>query len=565
MAVRAPSSARVHGSGEGDPAASPSRWIALGAVFVVLALVIYRPALRGSFVSDDIGYVSGNPWVHALEWDNVRAILDPWGAPAAHTANWAPVHLLLHAAGWSVFDGDPFGHHLVNLLAHVGATLLVCGLLARAGLPFGWAAACGTLFLVHPANVEAVAWIFQLKTVASLALATAALWAEPRRPLLATTCFALALLTKIQVAFALPVAAVSAWLEWPRGARPRAARLAWLGVWAVLLAGVLLPEMLAFQRLGHFEGAGPGDLPGRVRFVGALFGRYLAMAATSFGVSAFHQPEPPTSWLDPWWLLGLLGAGAMAARALVAWRRGSEEAAFWVWVAGAFLPVAQIFGFLYPMGDRYLYPVLPGLLGASALALYARLGSRAGRAGSMALATLVLVLGVAFALRSHDRAAVWRSEATLSADAAAHYPEGLPAQLDRAASAGRAGDVETAVAALRAAQARGFDRFIDLERDPSFARVREDPRFQAVVEEVARTWVERVEGRRDPTLPELAMLGQAYATLGDWDRAIELLERAARTGGPGSELARGALPEVRARRLRAERAAREGPGGAAPP
>jgi tetratricopeptide (TPR) repeat protein len=569
MAARAPSSAGAEqAEGTGRAAAPPLRWAALGVAHAVLAFWVYRPALRGAFVSDDIGYVSGNPWIHALTWENARAILDPFGAPAAHTANWAPVHLLLHALGWSAFGGDPFGHHVVNVLAHVGATLLVGSMLVRAGLPFAWAAGCGTLFLVHPANVEAVAWIFQLKTVASLALATAALLAEPRRPLLATALFALALLTKIQVVFALPVAAIAAWIGWPRDARPRAARLAWLAAWAVVLALVLVPEMAAFERLGHFEGGAPEGAAERVRMAVALLGRYLAMAATSFGVAAFHQPDPPASWLDAWWLAGLAGALAMAARALVAWRRQSVEAALWAWVAGAFLPVAQIFGFLYPMGDRYLYPVLPGLLGALAIPLHARL-ARAGRAGSLALALAVLALGAAFALRSHERAAVWRSEATLSADAVAHYPEGLPAQLERAAAAARAGDVEAAVAALRAAHARGFDRFVDLERDPGFARLHDDPRFAALLHEVARTWIARVEGRSDPTLPELVMLGQAYATLGEWDRALALLEQAARAGGPGSELARAALPEVRARRLRAERAAKEGAagegaGGAAP-
>ncbi|RIL02585.1 MAG: hypothetical protein DCC71_16185, partial [Proteobacteria bacterium] len=343
--------------------------IAYGA----LAFAALQPALRGSFVSDDIGYVAGNPWIHELSLANLRAILHPTGPAAAHTANYAPVHLLLHAGAWSLFGSDTFGHHALNVVLHAVASALLVALFARWGVPFAAAALAGAVFLLHPANVEAVAWIFQLKSIVALALATGALLAEPRRPIAATALFALALFTKIQAAFAIPVLAVAIFCAAPAGARPPRVRLAALAAWAAALALAWAPEMLAFERLGHADAAAPASAGERLRAIASYVGRYLEMAFTARGVSAFHQPDPPASWLDPYCVLGVAGTLAMAARALFTLAQRRAEAAFWAWVAGGFLPVSQVLPFLYPIADRYLYFLLPGLLGAGLLAARAPL------------------------------------------------------------------------------------------------------------------------------------------------------------------------------------------------
>jgi len=161
--------------------------------------------------------------------------------------------------------------------------------------------------------------------------------------------------------------------------------------------------------------------------------------------------------------------------------------------------------------------------------------------------------------RSFERAGIWRSEGTLARDAAVHYPDGIPAQLLRVHSAARSGDVASAVAALRAASTMGYDRFIDLEREPIYEAMRNDARFRAVIAEIAGVWIGHVATRRNLTVPELRMLGHAHLARGEWEAAIARLEEVVALGGPGSEGIRVDLAEARGRKARAEHeAARDG-------
>jgi hypothetical protein len=115
------------------PDERPRSSAALAIGYAVVALAAFAPALQGNFVSDDIGYVVGNPWIHTLSIENLRAILDPTGPAAAHTANYAPVHLLMHALSWQLFGANTFGHHVLNVLLHAIASVLLVALFVLVG------------------------------------------------------------------------------------------------------------------------------------------------------------------------------------------------------------------------------------------------------------------------------------------------------------------------------------------------------------------------------------------------------------------------------------------------
>ncbi len=525
----------------------PTPWPFLAFLgFAALALLVYRAALHGPLVSDDFGYISANPYTASLSAENLAAILDPRGEARLYTANYAPLHLLLHALERQIFADAVLGYHLVNVALHAANAALLSALLAASGLPRAWALWGGALFALHPANVEAVAWISQLKTNGALALTLTALLAWRRRPALATVFFGLALLTKASAAQALPMAAAFTWAR--RGGRRE---WAWLGVWAGLLGLYAIPQLDAIGRIGGVEVAAYADPWVQLRTIAAVGARYLVMAASGYGVSAFQEPAPAHSWLDPWWLLALPLGGLLFWRTLWALRRRREEAAWWIGAAAAFAPVSQLFPFLNPVADRYLYFILPGLLGGTLLALRDVRGLRAPGGLPLRVAAVGAAgLALCFASQASARARLWQNENLLLVDAARHYPDGATAHFLAARRAAREGDVEAAVGRLRRAADRGLDTWRAILGDPGFAGIRDAPAFRAVIRDIAGRWLAVAERRGYATQPELRAVAQAHIVREELAQAEVALEAALRAGGLQQELVRAELARLRAQRAR---------------
>jgi hypothetical protein len=534
----------------------PVRPLAVFAAFALLGLAVYAAALRGEFVSDDFGYIVSHPYTERLDASSIAAMFDPLGPAKLYAANYAPVHLLLTALERQIFADDPLGYHLVNVLLHALCATLLAALFLVSGIPGPAALLGGALFLLHPANVEAVAWASQLKTVAALAFSLGALLTLRRRPALATLLFALGLLTKASAAFALPTAAACV-LALSAGAPAEARRLwPWLGAWAAVFALYAVPQSASFAHQGAVEVEAYRDPFVHLRSMAAVGARYLVMAATSYGVSAFQEPAPARSLLDPWWLAALPAGALLLWRTFATLRRRSVEAAFWVAAAASFAPVSQLFPFLIPLADRYLYFILPGLLGGALYLLTRRVPPLALPA-SRALAAAGLVLALCFGAHSAARAALWQSELRLLLDAARHYPEGATASLLRARRAAQDGEVELAIAELRRAAALGIDDFQAVASDPGLAPLRTQPAFRELLAELAGLWIERTTRRGVETQSELRMRARAHLHRGELELAIESFERALALGGPRSAEIRAELDTVRAEQLRRAGAARE--------
>jgi tetratricopeptide (TPR) repeat protein len=263
-------------------------------------------------------------------------------------------------------------------------------------------------------------------------------------------------------------------------------------------------------------------------------------------VSAFQEPEPVRSALDPWWLAALPLGALLVWRTARALRARSDEAAWWVAAAAAFAPVSQVFPFLNPIADRYLYFILPGLIGGAIFLLVdlrGRLRARPAVVGSAA--AVAAGLAVVFAFTSADRAKLWTNETLLNLDAARHFPEGGSAAFLAARRAAQQGDAAAAVAALRRAADRGVDRFTMVMNDRGLAPIRNTPEFRALIYDMAGRWIERAARREDPSVPDLRVMAHAHIVREEYAEAEALLERALRAGGPFEPAVRSDLAAVR--------------------
>ena len=177
------------------------RRVVLSLLLALLALLLYNPATQFGFVNfDDPGYVTGNPHVRAgLTWQTVK-----WAFTSNEQANWHPLTWLSHAFDCQLFHLKAAGHHYDNVLLHaLCAVFLFLFLESATGLA-GRSAAVAALFVVHPINVESVAWISERKnvlcTVFFLLGLLAYLWyarhPQIKRYLTVAFLFALALMAK---------------------------------------------------------------------------------------------------------------------------------------------------------------------------------------------------------------------------------------------------------------------------------------------------------------------------------------------------------------------------------
>ncbi len=139
---------------------NPTFVIAVGAaIIVVAAFLAYIPCLGGRFVLDDDLLITENPLIHATDgpyrfWCTIESP-DFW--PTTGTTFWIE---------WRLWEENPAGYHVTNLILHVVESLLIWVILRKLSIPGAFLAAL--LFAVHPVNVESVAWISQRKNITAM-------------------------------------------------------------------------------------------------------------------------------------------------------------------------------------------------------------------------------------------------------------------------------------------------------------------------------------------------------------------------------------------------------------
>ncbi len=136
-------------------------WLPLSLLLAGLLVLLWYPALYGSFVFDDELLIVRNPLVHGpLDLGGIfggRFL----GASAGQESVpfWRPITVLVFWGLWHIGHGASLAFHVFALGAHVLGALLAFRLLFRLGLPPLLAGLAAFAFAAHPAQVEGLSWV----------------------------------------------------------------------------------------------------------------------------------------------------------------------------------------------------------------------------------------------------------------------------------------------------------------------------------------------------------------------------------------------------------------------
>jgi Flp pilus assembly protein TadD len=355
---------------------------------VLVVLVVYWQVANHDFIHlDDIQYVIENPHVQA----GFTRHSVVWAFTATHAANWHPLTWLSHMLDCQLYDLNPMGHHLTNLLFHLANTLLLfivlkqmTGAIWRSGL-------VAALFALHPLHVESVAWVAERKDVLSTFFWLFTMWtygryvAAPgsRRYLLTLFVFALGLMAKPMLV-TLPF--VLLLLDyWPLGrfrvspaggndqgqvqvplssvkTRAPSSRLIWekIPFFIVSLASCVV-TFLVQQKGGAVETVEAFPLTIRIGNALVSYVSYMGKMIWPRSLAVFY-PHPGTSL--PWWQA--IAAGLLLIFITIGVIRAGRQHAYlavgWLWYLGTLVPVIGLVQVgAQALADRYTYVPLIGL------------------------------------------------------------------------------------------------------------------------------------------------------------------------------------------------------------
>ena len=406
-----------------QPAAPRRDWrpYVAGGAALAAAVWAYAPALNGAFLFDDTALPFALPDAAAPFPTWVRGV--------------RPVLMASYWLNARISGDDPFSYHVVSLMIHLAAAALVFVIVrrllewsqapaARRTLLAGFA---GGLFLLHPVQTEAVAYLAGRSEALSvtMVLAAYAVFVYRRQAaigwgtmLLVVTLFGLAVLSK-EHTIVLPALLLLTDFWWNPGFSFRGARANWR-LYAPLALGAAGAVALFWRVILYSPSAG-FSLRG-VTWYQYLFtqGRALFVYPAEFllPVRLTADWDFPVSRgvFDHGAIFGLIALVALAA---AAWhyRRRFPLACFGFFAYLVLMsPTSSVLPIADPVAERRIYLGMLGLL-LIVVDLVGRV-----RMDSRKLAAVLVTVLLAAAAITHARAAVWADPVVLWQDTASKSP-----------------------------------------------------------------------------------------------------------------------------------------------
>jgi tetratricopeptide (TPR) repeat protein len=373
-------------------------WL-LALVLVLVTFAAYTPVWHAGFIWDDDDHLTAN---HAVAASNGLKMI--WSS--LHTSRYYPLTLTTFWFERRLWGLDPRPYHLVNIALHAANGVLIFLLLRRWRIPGAWLAAM--LWLLHPVNVESVAWITELKNTQSglffflsiLGFLRFDAGKNHRWYVLALACGLAAMLSKPSTVVLPVVLLLCVW--WERGILQRADIMRVIPFFTMALG---MSALTVAEQRGMVLGAGTTEWQlgpaERLGIAGKAVWFYAAKAVWPVRLT-FVYPRWDMDASSPLFWAPL---AAVVAVGVILWKRRSLPGcraalfgwAFFLVALGPVLGFFDVFYFRYSyVADHFQYLACLGLISLAAstgTAICKRAGRRGRDLGTVAAAIALLVLG----------------------------------------------------------------------------------------------------------------------------------------------------------------------------
>lgn len=433
------------------------------AILICITILTFANTLFNGFVGDDEYVIERNPFYQDIGnfpkifsrqylTDSNAVLNDNAAGYNSGSVAYRPVLSATYFLDAAIWNTNPFGFHLTNVLLHVAAVVMVYLLALRV---FGHAqlAFLGALiFAVHPLKTEAVAAIgYRADVLAGVWLLIAFLcWLRlnPRSMIAAHMAFALALFTK-------EAALVFPFLVWvyersigrPWDFRRYTGLAAIIVVYFYIYLFVFPNDSLKAANL-----MGAGFLQHASAVIHLICG-YIIAFVNPFAVKALPPLYAPAHELFTSW--PTISAASIVVLFVLIWAKAAKNPKlgfFFFWFAIALLPVLNIIPIANPMAYRFMYLPSVGLSIAAAAMLYLFLVGRHK--------TLPLLLGFGFAAfcicSTMALNFAWKNNFVMARRMVTDFPHNAYAQFFFASELYKKGEVPQAIESLQRAFSLGL-------------------------------------------------------------------------------------------------------------
>lgn len=437
-------------------------------MLLAAAVAVYLNTLPNGLVIDDVHQIAENDWITSPRHLGEIFSRGVWDFEGRSSSYYRPLMYVLYTGVYAVAGRAAWAYHLLNILFHAGATLLVA-MLARQAFPRSAPRApallappfvAGLLFATHPIHTEPVAWSAGIADLGLTLFGLLALWCHATaaergwgRDAGSVIALLLALLCK-ETAVVIPLLAIAydvLFLE-PPERTPRLVR----GLALFAVAGAIYGGLRVHALGGLAPTAGRIELGAAAYALAvlALLAGYIEKLVLPVGLNFWHQFAPPSSLLSAAAAGAACIAGITAAAAFALRANRTARFAFVVFVVPllpSFYLGALNQGLENAFAERYLYLPSVGFVLLLALAIEA-VRLRAARHGALVLAAVLLLAGT-YAAATIARNRAWKDHLSLWSDAVLKSPGSAVARMNYGAALIGAGRIDEGRAEMRRAAA----------------------------------------------------------------------------------------------------------------